>query len=102
MTLSTVFSRPVWFDCLEGKKTIPLEKKKEWPAFSAVRFYDGEGNEIKSESGGSSRFSMLGSVTESRTFRLASKPKSFRVEMDIWSDLESITVPFSVKVGPGH
>lgn len=57
--------------------------------------------EIKSESGGHSRFSMLGSVTESHTFRLASKPKDFRVEMNVWSDMESITVPFSVKAGLG-
>lgn len=84
------------------KAEITLEAKKEWPSFSAVRFYDGEGNEIESESGGSSRFGMLGSVTESRTFRLASEPKNFRVEMDAWSDLESITVPFNVKVGLGH
>lgn len=85
----------------EMKAEITLEAKKEWPAYSTLRFYDGEGNEIKSESGGHSRFSMLGSVTESRTFRLAKKPKSFRVEMDAWSDLETVTVPFSVKAGLG-
>ncbi len=84
------------------KSEITLEAKMAWPSYSAVRFYDGEGNEIESESGGSSRFSMLGSVTETRSFRLASKPKSFRVEMDAWSDLESITVPFSVQAGLGH
>ena len=83
------------------KAEITLEAKKAWPAFSAVRFYDGEGNEIESKSGGHSRFSMLGSVTESRTFRLATKPEKFHVEMDVWSDKESITVPFSVKAGLG-
>lgn len=84
------------------KAEITLEAKKAWPAFAVARFYDGEGNEIKSEAGGHSRFSMLGSVTESRTFRLASKPKTFRVELDLWTDLESITVPFSVKAGLGN
>lgn len=98
-TKITEIGKPFYGDM---KAEITLEAKKAWPAFAAVRFYDGEGNEIKSEAGGHSRFSMLNSVTESRTFSLASKPKTFRVEMDIWSDLESITVPFNMKAELGN
>lgn len=83
----------------------PLEVSFKWkrkvPELAAVRFYDAEGNLIESSSGGSSSMGMLGRYTVTKSYKLKKKVDKLKIEMDLWSDAETVTVPVDLTVGAG-
>ena len=77
------------------KKAGKVEELKE------VRFYTEDGQLIESSRGGSSWGGFLGSYTTTISYSLKKDVKVFKIEMDIWKDMEKVTVPLdmSLKIG---
>jgi len=83
----------------------PLEVTFKWnrkvPEFAAVRFYDKEGKEIESSKGGSGSSGFLGKYTVTKSYKLKKKSDVLKIEMDLWMDAKTITLPVDVTVGAG-
>jgi hypothetical protein len=90
--------KPDWGD---DPLSVTLSIKRDIPEVAAFRFYDGEGKQIESSDSGSSRGGFLGNISVSKTFSLKQKADKISVEVDLWTDLEEVAVPFDVKVGVG-
>ena len=86
-----------------GGKGVNLTLRTEFhPAVMAgVKFLDGEGNPIESRPAGMA----IEGTGENRVFllhhQLASLPESLAMEIDYWSDLQRVEVPFDMKAGLG-
>jgi hypothetical protein len=83
----------------------PLELTFKWsrkvPELAAVRFYDKEGKEIESSKGGSGWSGFLGKYTVTKSYKLKKESEILKIEMDLWADAETITLPVNVVVGAG-
>ena len=83
----------------------PLEVAFKWqrkvPELAAVRFYDAEGTLIESSSGGSSSMGMLGKYSVTKSYKLKKKAAKLKIEVDLWMDAETVTVPVDLAVGLG-
>ena len=70
-------------------------------AIAGVRFFDGEGNPVESRPAGMA----VEKVGDKRVFllhhQLAAMPENLAMEIDHWSDLQRVDVPFDVKAGLG-
>lgn len=94
----TKIGKPKWGD---DPLSVTLEWKRKVPELAAVRFFDAGGKEIKSSAGGSSWGGLMGNYTVAKTYNLKSKADVLKIEMDLWVDVETITVPVNLVVGPG-
>jgi hypothetical protein len=94
----TKTGKPDWGD---EPFMVEFEIKRDIPEVAAVRFYDADGKEVESSSGGGGRMSFLNRVTVSKEYKLARKLDAFRVETDLWTDMEETEVPFDVTVAVG-
>lgn len=92
------FGKP---DFGEEPFSVELKIKRDIPDVAEVRFYDEAGNEIESESQGSSRMAFGKRVTVSRNYSLKKKVANLRMEVDRWADLERVTVPVDATIGIG-
>jgi len=83
----------------------PLEISLKWsrdiPELAAVRFFDAEGKEIESSSNGSSSMEFLGKRSVSKQYKLKRKVDKFRIEMDLWVDMEHVSAPIDFTLGIG-
>lgn len=94
--------KPKWGDnplevTFKWKRKIPGKVDE----LRAVRFYDGEGKLIESSRGGNSWGGFAGSYSTTITYSLKKKSKVIKIEMDLWTDAEKVTVPLdmSLKLG---
>lgn len=90
--------KPDWGD---AKMQIDLEIKRDIPEVATLRFYDAEGGEIESDRAGTSRMSFNNNVTVTHSFTLAQELDEVRFELDRWTDLGRIAVPFEFSIGLG-
>ncbi|MBT8044227.1 MAG: hypothetical protein KJO79_04690 [Verrucomicrobiae bacterium] len=88
--------KPKWGD---DPLSVTLKWSRKIPELAAVRFYDAEGKEIESKSGGSSWGGFLGKYSVTKSYRLKRKSKVLKIEMDLWTDAETINVPIKLKMG---
>ena len=79
--------------------SVTLKWSRKVPELAAVRFFDADGKEIESSNGGSSSMGFSGKYTVSKSYNLKKKSDVLKIEMDLWVDLEKITVPLNVAVG---
>ena len=94
----TKAGKPDWGD---DPFAVTLSIKRDIPEVASVRFFDADGKQIESSTGGSSRSGFLGRVKVTREFKLKRKADKISVEIDLWEDLENVVVPFDVKIGVG-
>ncbi|BDS05112.1 hypothetical protein NT6N_01520 [Oceaniferula spumae] len=82
-----------------------LEVSFKWdrdiPELAAVRFYDEAGKLIESKAGGWSSMGGFGKKTVTKSYLLKKKSDILKIEMDLWSDAEALTVPLNLNVGLG-
>ena len=91
--------KPEWGD---DPLSLSLKWKRAIPELAAVRFFDAEGNEIESSSAGSTSWSAFGKVNSvTKSYNLKKKVKEFKIEMDIWNDLEEKILPVDLEVTSG-
>ncbi len=88
--------KPKWGD---EPLSVSLKWNRKVPELAAVRFYDGEGKEIKSEPGGSSWWRVMGKYIVTKSYSLKRKSDVIKIEMDLWTDAETINVPVKLKMG---
>lgn len=85
----------------------PLEiglqsSNKALTTLKGVKFFDADGNEMESKSGGSSSMGFLGNMTYGENYRLTKTLSGKTViEFEIWTDLKEVKVPFSITAGLG-
>lgn len=87
----------------------PLEVVFKWkrkkmgkiPELKAVRFYSEDGKLIESKRGSSMRSGFGGSYTTTIGYNLKKEAKVFKIEMELWTDFESVTVPIDMALGVG-
>ena len=89
---------PAWGD---AAMSVTLSFSRDIPEVAAVRFLDRAGKVIPSSTGSSSRMSFGRSVTVERSFNLSQKVDVATIEMSVWTDLQEIELPFTVKAGLG-
>lgn len=91
--------KPQWGD---EPLEIELKFKGELPPIAKARFLDASGEPIASSRAGSSRMSMLGSVTTTVSYRLSRKVPKATVQFVVWDDVQSVDLPLDliVDVGP--
>ena len=94
----TKTGKPDWGD---DPFALTLKIQRDISEVAMFRFYDEEGKQIESRGTGSGRGGFLGKVTVTRDFNLKRKAAKLILEVDRWTDLEKIAVPFDVKVGIG-
>ena len=80
---------------------ITFKWKHEISKLSAVRFFNKEGKEIESKSSGRSSFGSLGKMTVTKSYKLKKKSDVLKIEMELWTDAETVTVPLNVELGLG-
>ncbi len=90
--------KPGWGDM---PMQVSLKADRDLTDIAAVRFLDEQGKAIESESAGSSRMSFGDQVTVTREYRLAREVEAVTVEIDVWTDLRTVEVPFDVTTGVG-
>jgi len=80
-----------------------LEVTFKWtrdiPELAAVRFYDEAGKLIESKAGGWSSMGGFGKKTVTKSYLLKKKSDILKIEVDLWSDIEKLTVPLDLKLG---
>jgi hypothetical protein len=94
----TKAGKPDWGD---DPFSVTLEIKRDIEEVANFRFFDGEGKQIEASQAGSSRGGFLGRVSVSLDFNLKAKAEKLSLELDLWTDLEEVLVPFDLKVGVG-
>lgn len=80
---------------------VSITWKRKVPELAEVRFYDPQGNLIESSSGGSSSMGFAGKYTVTKSYVLEKYSGAFRIEMSLWTDMQSVTVPVDFKIGIG-
>jgi len=85
------FRKPEWKD---EALDINLEWKQDISVLAEVRFYDAEGKLIESREGGGT----TGESSATRHYLLKKKPEVFKIEMDLWEDIETVTVPLKMNL----
>lgn len=87
----------------------PLEVTFKWnrktpgkvEELKAVRFYNGDGELIESSRGGISWGGFAGNYSTTITYSLKKEAKTLKVEMDLWTDAEKVTVPLGMQLKLG-
>lgn len=90
--------KPDWGD---AAWQVELEIKRDIAEMAVLRFYDGDGKEIESDRVSTGRMGFMGQVSVTLGYTLAREVAEVRVELDRWTDLEKLSVPFEVSVGIG-
>ncbi len=80
---------------------ITLKIDQKLTEIRAFRFLDVNGNEVESNGTGSSSMGFNDQVTVERSFSLAKEITTGTLELDVWQDLKTKTVPIDVTVGVG-
>ncbi len=80
---------------------VTYQSGKRFDTLQGVVFLDEQGEEIESSSGGSSETRFMGSVTATRTYKLAKKVEKATIVFTCWKDWKKVPVPFSVTVTLG-
>ena len=75
---------------------VVLVWKHDISALAEVRFYDEDGKLIESRQGGGGGH---GEPVVVRSYSLKKKPEAFKIEMDLWEDIEMVTVPLKMNLG---
>lgn len=96
------YGKPKWGDN-------PLQIEFKWqrktpgkvPELKEVRFYDESGELIKSSAAGTTWGGSNNNYTTTKSFGIKKSVKKLKIEMDVWSDAETIKVPLDVKVQIG-
>ena len=83
--------KPEWED---EALNINLEWKQDISLLAEVRFYDAEGKIIESREAGST----TSESSATKMYALKKKPEVFKIEMDFWEDIETVTVPLKVNL----
>jgi hypothetical protein len=81
--------------------SVTFQARKRLDTLEGVAFYDGEGREIESSSGGSSETRFMGSVTATQTYNLTEKVEKATIVFTFWKDWKKVPVPFSVTTSLG-
>jgi len=90
--------KPDWGD---APLAVTFRTKQDLDALKTVKFFDAQGKPIEAEPSGSGRFGFGGDVTYERTFSLSRKVEAATLEIVYWEDLETVEIPFDLKVGVG-
>lgn len=77
------------------------KKPGKVPELKEVRFYGEDGKLIESSRGSSSWGGFGGSYTTTLAYNLKKESKVLKVEMDLWTDAEKVTVPFDLTLNIG-
>ncbi|MDP8237321.1 MAG: hypothetical protein P9M08_13145 [Candidatus Erginobacter occultus] len=80
---------------------VTFRSGKKFDTLEGVVFLDEQGEEIESTTGGSSETRFLGTVTATRTYKLAKKVEKATIVFTCWKDWKKVPVPFSVTVTLG-
>jgi len=81
--------------------SVTLQSSKRFDTLEKVVFYDEAGEEIESNSGGSSESRFMGSVTATETYNLTKKVDKATILFTFWKDWKEVPVPFSVTTSIG-
>lgn len=84
-----------------GPFKVTLRIGREIPEVAQIRFYDGKGELIESKRRLKREWGSTGKMTVSLDYSLARQAEKISIEVDRWTDMEEVTVPFDVKVGIG-
>lgn len=90
--------KPKWGD---HPLEISLKWNREIPELAAVRFFDADGKEIESSPNGSSSMDFMGKKSVSKQYKFKRKVDQFRIEMDLWVDMEQVSAPVDFTLGMG-
>ncbi len=93
----TVDKRTFGVDPME----ITLTIGKELTAIRAFRFFDANGEEVKVNSTGTATTKVFNKITVERSFGLSKVITSGMLELHIWQDLKTTTIPIKLSVGLG-
>jgi len=75
---------------------IALKANQDTTPISAIRFFGADGKEIESAPAGGSRMTMMGRTEVTRNYQLGRKVDAVTVEVEYWTGLETLVVPFDV------
>lgn len=90
--------KPKWGD---DPLEITLKWSRKVPELAAVRFFDEAGKEIESSTGGSSSMGFGNKYTVTKSYKLKKKSDTLKIEVDLWTDAETVSVPVDLSVGLG-
>ena len=83
----------------DNELEVTFKWDRDIPELAAVRFYDEAGKLIESKAGSWSSMGGFGKRTVSKSYLLKKKSAILKVEMDLWSDAEKVTIPMDMNVG---
>ncbi len=83
------------------KVQVKFSSSQSFDAIRKIEFLGPDGAKIKHGTGGSSRWSMGGKATYTRTYRLAKKVETLTVKVTYFGKLETLKVPLKLSVGVG-
>ncbi|MBK1829740.1 hypothetical protein JIN77_03315 [Verrucomicrobiaceae bacterium R5-34] len=78
---------------------VSLKWKRDIPELAAIRFYDEAGKLIESKPGGWSSMGGFGRKTVTKSYQLEKASAILKIEVDLWSDHETLTVPLDLTLG---
>lgn len=85
----------------EEPLAVELQSQQNLDAIKAVKFLDAQGQAIESNRAGRGSFGMPGSMTYSVEYNLAREVETVTMEIAYWENIETVEVPFDLKVGVG-
>lgn len=85
----------------EMKFQVTLSTSTDLDAIQGFVFYDQDGKKLESEDSGSGTSSFGSKTTYSKTFQFKDKPAHLVMGLNLWTDLEVVTVPIDLNVGAG-
>lgn len=97
LTLGKV-GKPDWGD---DPLEVSLKGSVDLKNFREVIFYGEDGKEIESKRGSWSSMGMFGKKTYEVSYQLKKKTSQIVLGLEVWTDLEVVTVPLDLKVGAG-
>ena len=91
-------SKPDWGD---EPLQVTLETNRDISELAEIRFTNDAGELIKSRQASSSRMGGLGMVRIKHDYALAEKVDKVTIEMDYWTDMHDVVVPFELSTSVG-
>ena len=80
---------------------LTMRSNSELDQIADIRFFKGDGSEIKSKRTSTSRTELLSARTIEWDYSLAEKVETATIKVYIWTDAQKKRIPFELKVGAG-
>ncbi len=88
-------------DAEDGSTSVSLTSSTGFAPLKAITFVDADGDELDSDSWGTSSMTMMGVTTYSQSYQVAAAPGKVHIQVEYYEDMETVEMDLDVEVSVG-